>query len=217
MTASKAPSSRNRNLLMHLSTDLSHIIAYSYNKNEQDIASFKDGGLVKFSYIYNIDNTLLRALIIQTFDENGELHSFNDSPAKITYEVNPLRIKDESWFKHGELHREGKPAQLIYFHDESAGLSEERYMQEGVLHRDGDQPAVIKYDQNRNVMLIEEYAQHGRYHRESGPALISLMPGAESAEKEWYYRGARHNKGLLSSNPIRRTLQRKAWSLKLFI
>ena len=43
--------------------------------------------------------------IKRIYDENGELHSYNDLPAVIT----PLGSKH--WYKHGKLHREnGLPA-----------------------------------------------------------------------------------------------------------
>ena len=68
----------------------------------------------------------------ETRNENGELHSYNDLPAKVYW-------GNCEWYKKGVLHRDGDLPAVI------SARGDLEYYQKGKRHRDNG-PAVIRKD-----------------------------------------------------------------------
>lgn len=93
----------------------------------------------------------------ETFDENGNRHSYNDEPAY--FEENFTQL----WYNHGVLHREKDfPAKVL---KNSKTLE---WYSNGVRHRENQQPALIRDD--KPVF----YGIFGGGHRLDGPAYATL-------------------------------------------
>lgn len=102
----------------------------------------------------------------KTFDHEGYLHSYNDTPAEVT------SYGTKNWYKHGKLHRTNGPAE-VYLNGFST------WYKEGLIHRE-DGPAQI-YPGGPEIWF-----QNNLVHRDDGPAVI------EEGHREWYQRGQLH-------------------------
>ena len=69
----------------------------------------------------------------ETRDENGELHSYNDEPAKVYW-------GNREWYVHGKLHRDGDLPAVI------SARGDKEWYKNGKLHRDNYGPAVRRKD-----------------------------------------------------------------------
>ena len=66
----------------------------------------------------------------RTYDSQNELHSFNDKPAKVYWEIS-------EWYKHGKLHRDNDLPVIV------TERGHREWWVNGKLHRDNG-PAVIR-------------------------------------------------------------------------
>lgn len=98
---------------------------------------------------------------IETRNEVGELHSFNDKPAIIT--------KDgyKYWYKNGRRHRDNDlPAVVDNKNNDYKACGYKEWWIDGIRHRGFDRPAFIFYD-------VKIWIVNGKRHRENDlPALI---------------------------------------------
>ena len=85
--------------------------------------------MIKTYYILPDDTRIL--FTEETYNKNGNLHSYNDKPAYIKYDVNSfyknkkfLPILFASWYSNGYMHRKIYPADIYY---ESNGKKLEDY------------------------------------------------------------------------------------------
>jgi len=104
---------------------------------------------------------------VETLNDKGQIHSFNDKPA-IEYDNG-----DKFWYKKDKIHRIDRPA--IEFDN-----GDKFWYKEGKRHR-LDGPAEDYED--RSKMWYKE----GKYHRLDGPA-IEWYNGSKWII-EWYYEG----------------------------
>ena len=95
---------------------------------------------------------------IETYDENGLLHSFNDEPSSVRRSYkNTISM---FWYSHGESFRaNNKPAYIELKHD-----SYRAYDENGSLHSYNDMPCIITYENNEWHM---SWYKHGVSHREN--------------------------------------------------
>jgi hypothetical protein len=112
-----------------------------------------------------------------TYDENDQLHSYDDKPAIIN------RHGKMSWYDHGLIHRDNDLPAII--------TSEYKtWYKYGKVHRDNDKPARVFSDG------FEEWYQNDKLHRENDqPALI------HSDFKSWYRNGLLHRDPDSNGNP----------------
>jgi len=111
-------------------------------------------------------------ILVETVNDEGERHSFNDKPA-VEWDDG-----DKEWYKEGELHRLDGPAM-----DCSNG--DEAWYKEGLYHR-LDGPAVTWCDGAKEWDTKEWYKEDKR-HRADGPAVEYGKDN--NGKKEWYYEG----------------------------
>ena len=72
---------------------------------------------------------------IITTDYDGFLHSYDDKPAKVSYEYDGT-VKRKLWYKNGRLHRENDKPALISFGTCNGKIYAEKYYYiNGQLHR----------------------------------------------------------------------------------
>jgi antitoxin component YwqK of YwqJK toxin-antitoxin module len=104
-----------------------------------------------------ITNTLL---FVCTYNENKELHSYNDEPASVEYFSNGKK-HIEKWYLNGILHRNGKPAYIEHFRIGVNKHHIEKWYQDGKLHRN-NKPAHIEYKNDKhNTIKLAIYYQNG--------------------------------------------------------
>lgn len=95
----------------------------------------------------------------ETKNDEGQLHSFNDQPAKI----DGAGIK--YWYKNGKLHRGGdRPAEIW-------ADGRKYWYQNGIQHRDGDQPLVIWADGTKF------YGKNGKPYRDGNKPVVEYPLG----------------------------------------
>jgi len=100
---------------------------------------------------------------VETLNDKGELHSFNDKPAVDWVDC------DKFWYKNGKLHRDDKPAIISIYN-----LSRfHHYYQNGLRHR-FLKPASIKWE--TGIKSYEKYYLKDRLHNPIGPAKLWYPP-----------------------------------------
>jgi hypothetical protein len=162
----------------------------------------------------------------KTFDENGELHSYNDMPI-YSYEgiqrkgilkfkpSLPLALKPWqavwfSWYSHGKLYREGnKPARI-----QIMGKQYSAYDSEHNLHSYNGMPAKITLEDNDKEFRLEWF-DHGLEHRE-GDLPSSVMYDVEGVFGLEMYKkhGVEHRNNNL---PSRITAFSKTWTVEGYL
>jgi hypothetical protein len=106
--------------------------------------------------------------ITNTFDENGQLHSFDDKPSSIT-SVGHHNISYElEWRSHGKLFREeGKPFRVVFSKTHYA-----TYNEHWTSHSFNDQPSLIDISGEGYTRLI--WHKDELEHRENDkPAIVT--------------------------------------------
>jgi len=104
--------------------------------------------------------------MIETVNEKGQLHSFNDKPA--TEWDNGFKNCKE-WYKNGKLHRDNKPACISV----SRCYIRYSFYKNGLLHR-VLKPARIEL--REGLKAYEAYYIKGRPHNPIGPSIIYYAP-----------------------------------------
>jgi hypothetical protein len=114
-------------------------------------------------------NVSVKENTYSTYNENMQLHSYNDEPAIISF----LPYNNEFkflWCKNGETHRDNdKPAIITV----TAGETSYVYYLDGLRHRDNHLPAVIKHEYE--VCLVQ-----GILHNTEGHASMGLYSNLSS-------------------------------------
>jgi len=105
-------------------------------------------------------------ILVETLDDKGKRHSFNDKPA-IEWDDG-----SKSWYKEGKSHRLDGPA--IEWSN-----GDEAWYKEGVYHR-LDGPAVTWYDGTKF------WYKENKLHRLDGPA-IECGKYRNNGDNYWYY------------------------------
>ena len=78
------------------------------------------------------------------FNENNQLHSENDEPARIDYCDNGEHtLYNEYWYSEGKMTRNGAPAMRAY--NSRGKLIEEVFYQNNMIHNENG-PAVVDHD-----------------------------------------------------------------------
>lgn len=98
---------------------------------------------------------------LNTFDEEGKLHSFNDFPSSIEYSAGWVAL---NWHSHGKLFREGKPFQISLLKDPDARNAFKVYEyvttgDDGRLQSYGAAPAYISQNVNDFITVYLEWSQ----------------------------------------------------------
>jgi hypothetical protein len=124
---------------------------------------------------------------IETRNDLQQLHSFDDKPAIIFFNIDGNKFREE-WYHKGVIHREQKPAVIEYYFEDKIKRLEFRLG--NILHRD-NKPALILFD-NRGKILCEEYYQYDLLHNENGPA-VRTFSGDSLMNIRWYISGHLHN------------------------
>jgi len=102
--------------------------------------------------------------MIETRNEKGELHSFDDNPAiEMAYGY-------KEWYKDGKLHRDNGPASIDKLFDFSVTYS---YYKEGRLHRFLGPAYLIVIE---GIKTYEAYYIKGKLHNPIGPAKVWYPP-----------------------------------------
>lgn len=117
-----------------------------------------------------------------TYNESGELHSYNDKPA-LVFRNSKGRVYREEWYYNGLPHREGdKPAVAVWYCDTvKISLHTLEWHTHGKLHRGkcsitGEQyPATLSHTRYGKVFLTEYYID-GKLHRENNYAYMYITP-----------------------------------------
>lgn len=119
----------------------------------------------------------------ETYDENGELHSFNDEPAKIKY-TREGNIIAMVWYKHGKLHRnDDKPADLGFYPNGSLSWAE--WLVEGKTHRKNN-PATISYFKDNNACSVE-WLENDHYVERGNNLPNSIYCDYKNRERREYW------------------------------
>jgi hypothetical protein len=155
---------------------------------------------------------------LETFDENGKYHSYNDEPSLVVYDGNGKLF---CWHSHGEIFREDdKPASIrvspVFYRTYDANNNLHSYdgmpsviniirysltktitagwLEHGIFHRTGDLPAEITTYQvhgqgsNQVEKPEESYFEHGVFHRANNKPARKREHG-----DEWHVLGHLHN------------------------
>lgn len=109
-------------------------------------------------------------MVKETRNPQGELHSYNDKPART------FADGGKEWYKNGKSHRGGDKPAIISV----AGKS---WWKNGELHRAGDKPAIIWSDGSK-----QWYKNNKRHRGGDKPAEIYA-----SGIKFWYRNGVSYN------------------------
>lgn len=113
----------------------------------------------------------------ETFNENSNLHSYNDKPASISTYTEGQSYSLE-WRQDNLFHRENDlPARLFY---ESGFVSNQFYFMDGQAHRSYSQPAAISSE-------VKAWFVRGELHNKNGKAFINLSSRMISESKYGLY------------------------------
>ncbi len=126
----------------------------------------------------------------QTLNENGMVHSFDDNPAYILFN---LTYTTYEWYTDGRRHREGdKPARINRFSSPPNTIKCSWYINDK-LHRDNDQFAEYMSFQTLGQEYFYWY-QNGVKHRENdNPAVIARSLSTQQITgRIWFYNGVQH-------------------------
>jgi len=107
---------------------------------------------------------------IETSNDKGELHSFNDKPA-VEYDDG-----DKFWYKEGLYHRLEGPAVITIVNISTIHC----YYQNNLCHR-VLKPAIIEWVDD--IKVYEAYYIKGRLHNPIGPAILWYSPRFEFRRK----------------------------------
>jgi hypothetical protein len=187
--------------------------------------------LLRFSDFLDETSAGYPAKVIETWDNEGLLHSFDDKPS-LGYDYQPESLK-LIWTEHGKVYRQGKPAVVfmapekqywVYNNDENlhsfddtpasiyASPTKDKveisWMRNGVLHRENNLPALIvhrEYDETEitssQTTSIEENYYVDGERHRGG----SLPAYCRDKEKVWFVHGNLHNatgKAITFHNPV---------------
>ena len=112
-----------------------------------------------------------------TFNENSNLHSYNDNPASISTYTEGQSYSLQ-WRQNNLLHRENDlPARLFY---ESGFMSNQFYFMNGQEHRSYSQPAAISSE-------VKAWFVRGELHNKNGKAFMNLGSRINSESKYGLY------------------------------
>jgi len=112
---------------------------------------------------------------IETLDDKGNLHSFNDKPA-IEWDDG-----DKRWYENGKVHRLEGPAYIAIYRN----FIEHYYYKNNLLHR-LLKPAFIRLD--NGIKSHEAYYIKGKLHNPIGAAEIHYAPHY-NFKREFYISG----------------------------
>jgi hypothetical protein len=160
----------------------------------------------------------------KTFDENGELHSYNDVPIysydglhkkgmpnfkpDLPFSLKLWQAVSYSWYSHGKLHREGnKPVRI-----KIVGEKYSTYDSEDNLHSYNDKPAVVSLEDNAGKDFRLVWFEHGVEHRENdSPATIVCSIEGNLDIEIYKTHGVIHRSNNL---PARITPYSQAWKVE---
>lgn len=167
---------------------------------------------------YNPGSFVEHSIAVETHDENGFLHSYDDKPSSV--EFDKFSFKVLKWHSHGELKRaNGKPPMIsmssnryITFNEQELrhsydGMPSTLYIGEfswlatweknSLLHRDNDVPAeilleVIDIAGEQVTSRRESYYLNGKRHRSNNSPADFYTSDSEYV-KDYYVAGTLHN------------------------
>jgi hypothetical protein len=132
---------------------------------------------------------------LETFDEQGQFHSFNDQPAHIVKGSIDNLENEFFWYKNNKIHREGDKPPIA---DARVDISYATYNDQYQRHSYNDLPSnIICYGPNQKTSMNDsfhlDWHKDDKWHRDNGkPASIMIKQG-EIIQTTHYIKGVQHN------------------------
>ena len=124
---------------------------------------------------------------VNTVDENGRNHSYDDKPALIINLNSKFSPEEFYWYSHGELYRAENKAHGI----RASSTTYETLNEKEKLHSYNGSPAYIDYDKNADNLWIQWY-ENGKLHRADDLPALMVIENGKISEEIFYKNGVPH-------------------------